>query len=1079
VAFGIGAVEQIGVELVAKTGQFFSQVDGAVNKAEGKFAGMGAKISRGVALGLAGAGIAIAGIGVAAIKAGLDFEQQMTNIAAQTNIPQESLGTLRESILALSKELGVGSAELAAGAYFVLSAGFEEAADAANVLRAAAELSTIGLGSTEVTARALTQTLKAYGAGSEEADKYAAIFVGTVKAGAAEADELAGSLSNVVPFAAQLGVKFEVVAGALAEMTNKGFSVAEASTALNQLFTQLISPSDDLTESLARMGFTTDDLLKGLQTDALGTLTAIAEGAEKSGETVTLFADHVRAARAFVGAFGSGAAETAELVNKLGDAEAMAAGKADSLATVQESAHFKIKRAMNLLNLELVKLGVVLLPTVAASVDFFFDAAQRLERFVKANMTPVLIGLGAAFAALIVIAAPFLAGVAIALAPFLAFALAIAAVGAAFYLLEKKTKFFSATLLPAIKAFGAAALPVLEDFARAAIEMGQSLAQFLSPALDTLRDLWANLAPPILAVANALGQVLLPIFETVGGFLLEHKKLLIAVAAAMLLIANPWLALALAIAVVLAKWDEISAFFIDLGGKIKGLVDAFRDIPIIGAIFETAFSNIATVVTTALDLVINRLEFFIDTIRNTIALFGALLKGDWGAAWDALRAQMNAILDLIKGDLDIGSTIGAALVDLVSGIPAKILELLKKYVTPGNIGKAAAILVALLLPPILVVALIVRFREQIGSVIGKVPGMIKDGVSKVAGAIADNWFTIVNVMFPPTLLIRFRSQIFDLLKEVPGAIGDGLKSVAELVQKNWFTILAILFPPSLLIRFRSEILNFLGLLGSELANFVTSTLPGWIGDLATAFLALKPWEWVKEAISDFVNGFIDALLSLFGLSFISDWVAGLKSWLTMNLNPWEWVKIAVGTFSDNVIARFQAVVDFLSGIKQSLVGYVSDAFNAVKGAVLTPLQSLEREAGIIWDRIALFLTTLGDRLSSGFKAQINLLLIDPLNLVIGFLNRIPDIRTPFGSLGIPDISEVRRLAGGGNVAAGELVQVNERRMEFFRPFQSGTVLPIAPAGGADSSRRWTNYGKVINIYGPGRQSRDVLRELDR
>ena len=101
--FGIGAVEQIGVEIVARTGKFFGQVDGAVNTAEGKFSGMAGRIGKAVALGAAAGGVALAGIGVAAVKLGLDFEKAMTDIAAQTNIPKESLGTLKNDIMALSK----------------------------------------------------------------------------------------------------------------------------------------------------------------------------------------------------------------------------------------------------------------------------------------------------------------------------------------------------------------------------------------------------------------------------------------------------------------------------------------------------------------------------------------------------------------------------------------------------------------------------------------------------------------------------------------------------------------------------------------------------------------------------------------------------------------------------------------------------------------------------------------------------------------------------------------------------------------------------------------------------------------
>jgi len=1084
-----GPVEQIGVEIVAQTGRFFGQVDGAVNKAQGRFSGMAQRIGKAVQFGIAGTGLALVGLGGAAFKLGLDFERQMTNIAAQTNIPAESVRGLRDQILALSKEMAIAPAELAAGAYFVLSAGFDKAADAANVLREAAKLTTIGLGSTDVTARALTQTLKAYGAGSEQAAKFADIFIGTVKAGAAEADELAGSLSNVVPFAAQLGVEFPVVAGALAQMTNKGFSTAEATVALNQLFSQLISPSDDLTDSLERMGFAADDLIKGLRTDALGTLTKIAAGAEESGETVTLFANNVRAARAFVGAFGTGAAETAQLVAQLSDEQALAAGSAQSLATVQETAGFKLKKAVNLINVELTKLGLVLLPALAAGAQLFTDNFGRLAAFVRSNLTPVLIGLAAALTVVSVALAPLAAGLAVTLAPILGFVALAAAIGAAFYLLEKRTKFFSETLLPALRRFGEAALPVLRDFGRAALDLGRDIGRFLAPALDTLADLWANLRPLLLAAADAFASHILPVLRTVGDFLLEHKKIIIAVAGVILLLTNPWLAVAAAVAVVLAKWDEISALFTrTIPAAIDSLLAKIRGIPIIGELFEQAWENAVTVVRTAVQLIVNRVEFLVESVRNTIRFFSAILSGDWGKAWDALRDQVNAIFELLKGDflalftglasivsgslstfVEIGGQIAAAIADVVSGIPGALLDILKKHVTPANMGKAAAVLVAILIPPILVAALIVRFRKQIGGFFSKLPGLFKAALGGVAGALLDNWFTIVNILFPPSLLWRFRDQIVELLKEAPGAILSGLSTIASALQANWFTIVAILFPPALLVRFRQAIAEFLGEMATALVQFATETVPAWIGDLATAFIALKPWEWVKDAVSAFVDGFIDALLGLFGLSFINDWLDGLRAFFETFFKPWDWVSQGIADF-----------VSLLVGAFEGLVTSIGDTFEDIKRAALSPILSLETEIGIVWDRIVLLFSTIGGALLGGFKIAVNDLFIGPLNTVIRAINSIPDIELPFGrSLRIPDIPTVPPVrAGGGPVAAGQLYQVNERGIEFFRPFQAGTVLPLAPAGAGDSSRRWTNYGKVINVYGPGRTSRDVLWDLD-
>src|SRR3970040_1564671 len=105
------------------------------------------------------------------------------------------------------------------------------------------------------------------------------------------------------------------------------------------------------------------------------------------------------------------------------------------------------------------------------------------------------------------------------------------------------------------------------------------IAQFLAPALDTLADLWANaLRPALEAVA--------PIAEKIGRFMLEHKTILIALAGAILLITNPWLAVVAVLAIVLAKWDEISQTFTKtIPGALNSVIKRIQGIPIIGAIF--------------------------------------------------------------------------------------------------------------------------------------------------------------------------------------------------------------------------------------------------------------------------------------------------------------------------------------------------------------------------------------------------------------------------------------------------------------------------------------------------------------
>jgi hypothetical protein len=67
---------------------------------------------------------------------------------------------------------------------------------------------------------------------------------------------------------------------------------------------------------------------------------------------------------------------------------------------------------------------------------------------------------------------------------------------------------------------------------------------------------------------------------------------------------------------------------------------------------------------------------------------------------------------------------------------------------------------------------------------------------------------------------------------------------------------------------------------------------------------------------------------------------------------------------------------------------------------------------------------------------------------------------------------------GGPVTAGRLYRVNEDRLEYFRPAQGGTVLPIAPAGAATVGQGSTfHFSPTINNPTTSNLRRDLQTGL--
>jgi hypothetical protein len=186
----------------------------------------------------------------------------------------------------------------------------------------------------------------------------------------------------------------------------------------------------------------------------------------------------------------------------------------------------------------------------------------------------------------------------------------------------------------------------LGDFGKTALEMGSAIAKFLAPALDTLADLWRSVLAPAL-------EAIMPYLEKVGGFLSQHKELLVAIGLVALALATPapgLVALLALIAVVLAKWDEISKMFsVTIPAAIDKFLDKIGEIPIIGEIFKAAWNDIVVLTTAAWDIIKVYVETAINIVKDTIKIVTALIHGDWKEAWNGVKQLFTDIWDGIAG----------------------------------------------------------------------------------------------------------------------------------------------------------------------------------------------------------------------------------------------------------------------------------------------------------------------------------------------------------------------------------------------------------------------------------------------
>ena len=321
-------------------------------------------------------GIAAAASGVYAFR----YEEAMQKVQGINRQTAASMDLYRNAMGAVVRETGRGPTELANALYFVTSASIE-GAHAMDVLSGSAKGAAIGMGQTETVAHNVTTILKAYGEKNITAARIMDILTAAVRVGNVEADEFAAHIGGVVANAAHMKVEFEEVAAAIAQMTLKGISAAEAVTALNNFMLGLTKGTSAGAKYLQTMGTSYAELRKELADKGLiPTLQHIVELTKGNDETLKKIIPNIRSTRAVWGLLSGDAAD----LQRVFSAVANSTGEMDeAFAKWEKSATGKFRIGWAKLLEAAKNAGVKLIPIVTDFVNMVGGVVSAFSRLPK------------------------------------------------------------------------------------------------------------------------------------------------------------------------------------------------------------------------------------------------------------------------------------------------------------------------------------------------------------------------------------------------------------------------------------------------------------------------------------------------------------------------------------------------------------------------------------------------------------------------------------------------------------------------------------------------------------------------
>lgn len=323
--------------------------------------------------------VPIVAAGKAIFNMAKDYEFSIQKIVGLAGVAQDAVNKWNKTVLEMSPEVAKGPKELAEGLYYIASSGVK-GAEALNILKLSARAASAGLGETQQVANLLTSVMNAY-AGTGITSAHATdVLVAAVREGKAEASSFAGTLGQIIPIAAELGVKFDDVAGGMAAITLTGSSTAQAATYLKGVFNSLLKATMHGEKALGSMGSSYAELRKILREGGvIALMQKIRDMSVEYGETLSseVF-PNIRALTGFLSIAGKNFKYNSELMDRV----ANSTGAMDTAwNAVANTIQIKWNKAIAEVNVSMVTLGQTLAGILIPLIEGFARVLSNITKW--------------------------------------------------------------------------------------------------------------------------------------------------------------------------------------------------------------------------------------------------------------------------------------------------------------------------------------------------------------------------------------------------------------------------------------------------------------------------------------------------------------------------------------------------------------------------------------------------------------------------------------------------------------------------------------------------------------------------
>ena len=316
-------------------------------------------------------------LGTMAISTANSFEDAMAKVSTIADTSSKSMAVLKEEILALSNNTGIAFTELAEAQYQAISAGVDTA-ESVKFVETAVKAAKGGFTDTTTAIDGLTTVLNAYGMTADKVTDISNQMMLAQNFGKTSFGEMAQSLGNVIPTAAQLGVTTEELFSSIATLTKQGIGTSEAITGLKAAMSNIIKPSTEAVKLADQLGIS----FNSAHLESVGFATFMKEIAEATGGSTEMMGKlfgSTEALNTMLVLTGKGASDFENVLSQMSQTTGLTESAFEAMQT--PSQRFNI--ALNKIKNSMIQFGELLLPVFKKVTDTIGKVGDALN-----NLTP-------------------------------------------------------------------------------------------------------------------------------------------------------------------------------------------------------------------------------------------------------------------------------------------------------------------------------------------------------------------------------------------------------------------------------------------------------------------------------------------------------------------------------------------------------------------------------------------------------------------------------------------------------------------------------------------------------------------